>query len=51
MNTTLRSSKEEIATAAVEIIDTQQERIDELQQRQGILACLVALLALLHLVG
>jgi hypothetical protein len=51
MNTTLRSSKEEIATAAVEIIDTQQDRIDELQQRQVILASLVALLALLHLVG
>jgi hypothetical protein len=51
MNTTLRSSKEEIATAAVEIIDTQQDRIDELQQRQAILVSLVALLALLHLVG
>jgi hypothetical protein len=51
MNTTLRSSKEEIATAAVEIIDTQQDRIDELQQRQAVLASLVALLALLHLVG
>lgn len=49
MNTTLRSSKEEIATAAVEIIDSQQERLEALQQRQVILWALVALLATLQL--
>jgi hypothetical protein len=49
MNTTLRSSKEEIATAAVEIIDTQQDRIDELQQRQTILLALLGLVAIWQL--
>ena len=47
MNVTMRSSKEDIATAAVEIIDTQQERIDQLQQQQTVLWGLVALLAIL----
>ena len=47
MNITMRSSKEDIATAAVEIIDTQQERIDQLQQQQNVLWGLVALLAVL----
>jgi hypothetical protein len=51
MNITMRSSKEDIATAAVELIDTQSEQITALQQRQVLLASLVALLALLHLVG
>ena len=46
MNVTLRSSKEEIATAAVELIDTQAEQIAQLQQRQVILWALVALLAI-----
>lgn len=49
MNATLRSSKEEIATAAVEIIDTQQDRIAELQQRQTILLALLGLVAVLEL--
>ena len=51
MNITERSPKGEIITAAVELVDHQSERISELQQRQAILASLVALLALLHLVG
>jgi hypothetical protein len=46
MNVTMRSSKEEIATAAVELIDTQAEQISQLQQRQAILWALVALLAI-----
>lgn len=46
MNVTMRSSKEEIATAAVELIDTQAEQIAQLQQRQAILWGLVALLAI-----
>lgn len=48
MNITMRSSKEDIATAAVEIIDTQQERIDQLQQQQVVLWGMVALLAILQ---
>ncbi len=48
MNTTMRSSKEEIATAAVEIIDTQAEEITQLRQRQVILWALVALLLTLQ---
>lgn len=48
MNVTMRSTKEDIATAAVEIIDTQQERIDQLQQQQAVLWGLVALLAILQ---
>lgn len=48
MNITMRSSKEDIATAAVEIIDSQQERINDLQQRQVVLWGLVALLAILQ---
>jgi hypothetical protein len=51
MNVTMRSSKEELATAAVEMIDTQQERIDVLQQQQMALWALVAVLASLLLVG
>lgn len=46
MNVTMRSSKEEIATAAVELIDTQAEQISQLQQRQAILWALVALLVI-----
>lgn len=49
MNITMRSSKEDVATAAVEIIDTQQERIKELQQRQTVLLALVGLAAILQL--
>ena len=51
MNVTMRSSKEELATAAVEMIDTQQERIEALQQQQVALWALVAVLASLLLVG
>lgn len=46
---TLRSSKDEIATAAVEIIDTQQEQIQTLQERQTILLALLGVLSILWL--
>ena len=45
MNTTLRSSKDDIATAAIELIDGQAEQLQELQQRQRVLWALVALLS------
>lgn len=48
-NVTLRSSKEEIATTAVEIIDTQQEQIQTLQERQTILLALLGALSILWL--
>jgi len=51
MNITMRSSKEDIATAAVEIIDTQAEQLETLQQRQRVLWALVALLSVLLMVG
>lgn len=47
MNVTMRSSKEEIATAAVELIDTQAEQLAAMQQQQVILWALVGLLATL----
>lgn len=47
MNVTMRSSKEEIATAAVELIDTQAERLAAMQQQQRILWALVGLLTTL----
>ena len=45
MNTTMRSSKEEIASAAVELIDMQSDELQQLQQRQRVLWALVALLS------
>ena len=45
MNTTLRSSKDDIATAAIELIDGQAEQLQELQQRQRVLLALVGLLS------
>ena len=50
MNTTLRSSKDDIATAAIELIDGQAEQLQELQQRQRVLWALVALLSVAVLV-
>lgn len=47
MNVTMRSSKEEIATAAVELIDTQAEQLAAMQQQQVILWALVGLLSAL----
>lgn len=47
MDITLRSSKEEMATAAVELIDSQARQVSELQQRQTILWALVGLLSVL----
>ena len=43
----MRSSKEEMATAAVELIDDQARQVSELQQRQTILWALVGLLSVL----
>ena len=34
MNTTLRSSKDDIATAAIELIDGQAEQLHQLQQKR-----------------
>ena len=45
MNTTLRSSKDDIATAALELIDGQADQLHQLQQRQRVLWALVALLS------
>jgi len=47
MDITMRSSKEEMATAAVELIDSQAQQVSELQQRQAILWALVGLLSVL----
>jgi hypothetical protein len=44
METTERSTKAEIITASLEIIDDQSGRIAEMQERQAALWCLVALL-------
>lgn len=44
MNTTERSSKAEILTASLEMIDGQADRIADLEQRQAVLWALVALL-------
>ena len=41
----MRSSKEEIITAAVEIIDLRTGELHQLQQRQRVLWALVALLS------
>jgi hypothetical protein len=51
MNTTQASTKAEIITAAMEITDSQQAKIDQLQQRQVILFGLVALLTVINLLG
>jgi hypothetical protein len=44
METTERSTKAEIITASLEMIDGQAARIAEMQERQAALWCLVALL-------
>jgi hypothetical protein len=49
MNITMRSSKEDIATAAVELIDHQANRISALEQRQTILLALLGLVAIWQL--
>ena len=51
MNTTATSTKADIITAAMEITDSQQAKIDQLQQRQVILFGLVALLTVINLLG
>jgi hypothetical protein len=51
MNTTQASTKADIITAAMEITDSQQAKIDQLQQRQVILFGLIALLSIINLLG
>jgi hypothetical protein len=51
MNTTQASTKADIITAAMEITDNMQAKIDQLQQRQVILFGLVALLTVINLLG
>jgi len=51
MNTTQASTKAEIITAAMEITDSQQARIDQLQQQQVILIGLIAVLTIVNLLG
>jgi hypothetical protein len=51
MNTTQASTKADIITAAMEITDSQQAKIDQLQQRQVILFGLIAVLSIINLLG
>lgn len=51
MNITQASTKADIITAAMEITDSQQAKIDQLQQRQVILLGLVAVLVIANLLG
>jgi hypothetical protein len=51
MNTTQASTKAEIITAAMEITDNMQAKIDQLQQRQVILFGLIAVLSIINLLG
>ena len=50
-NVTMRSPKGEIASAAVEMIDGQQERIRQLEQQQAVLWALVGTLVTALLLG
>jgi hypothetical protein len=50
-NITQASTKADIITAAMEITDSQQAKIDQLQQRQVILIGLIALLSIINLLG
>jgi len=51
MNTTQASTKADIITAAMEITDSQQAKIDQLQQQQVILIGLIAVLTIANLLG
>jgi hypothetical protein len=51
MNTTARSSKEEIITAACELADCQSQEIGELKERQLVLWALVGVLSILLMLG
>lgn len=51
MNTTARSSKEEIITAACELADSQAHQIGELKERQLVLWALVGVLTVLLMLG
>ena len=51
MITTQASTKADIITAAMEITDYQQAKINQLQQRQVILFGLVAVLTIINLLG
>ena len=50
MNITMRSSKADIADAAVELIDQQQWQLEQLRERQRVLWALVGLLSVAVLV-
>ena len=47
VNVTLKTSKEEMASAACELIDSQAEQLADLQQRQTVLLALVGVLTVL----
>ena len=51
MNITAASTKADIITAAMEITDNMQAKIDQLQQRQAVLLGLLGLLVVLNLPG
>jgi uncharacterized protein (DUF305 family) len=50
-NINSNSNKQDIIDVATEIIDTQQERIDELTQRHKVLWMVVAFFGVLNFVG
>ena len=50
-NITAASTKADIITAAMEITDNMQAKIDQLQQRQAVLLGLLGLLVVLNLPG
>ena len=51
MNITAANTKADIITAAMEITDYQQAKINQLQQRQVILFGLIAVLTIINLLG
>jgi len=51
MNTTASSNKDQIITAACELVDSQAHQINELQERQLALWALVGVLSVLLMLG
>ena len=51
MNTTAKSSKDQIITAACELADSQAHQIGQLQERQLVLWALVGVLSVLLMLG
>ena len=51
MNTTERSSKDQIIGAACELVDSQAEEINRLEERQVVLWALVGVLSVLLVVS